>query len=127
MPLVDVSSVPDGIWTPYEPTYVGFSANPSGGICRYTTIGKTCIMAHNRSPGTSNATTFTITIPFASFDVYYYAIRFQNNGTFSTSPGEAVVFNTSNTVIDLFRDFAGATWTASGSKNAFFTVIYEMA
>lgn len=118
------------VWFNFSPTYAGFSSDPSSGICRFAIVGNICIYKHTRNDGTSNATNFTISLPIAAinsagaFGSIPFPIRIKNNGTNATVPGMAEV--TDSATMALHRDWNGLTWTASGAKNAIFTVQYEI-
>lgn len=117
--------------TAWTPTFTGFSADPANSICRYVLVGKLCT-TFVRMPfaGTSNATGFTVSAPFAAATitnmVWYSQTVFTDNGAGSATLG-MVTIQSAGTVFNLFRDFTGATWTAAGDKRAQFTIIYEVA
>lgn len=117
-------------WFNYSPTYVGFSADPAGGFSRFNIIGNRFTYKHSRNDGTSNATSFNLTVPVtpinnqAGFGGMYWPCRFKNNGTGSTTPGMVEVVD-ADAHIYLYRDWGGSTWTASAAKNAIFTVEFE--
>jgi hypothetical protein len=53
-----------GAWSNWSPTLTGFSANPTNSVYRYIQYGKTVFIAINQGTnGTSNAATFTISLP----------------------------------------------------------------
>lgn len=120
-------SSPDAPWSTWTPAYTGFSANPSGGSSRFVVIGKVLIVVHNPNAGTSNATGFTITLPVTVVQTTgtFQWCRALNNGVDAAAPG--MVELTSSTLLTIYRDGAGTAWTGSGSKNAKFTAIYELA
>ncbi len=115
-----------GAWiSTFTTTYSGFSANPTSITTRYIIIGKLVIMQVSATAGTSNATTFTITLPFAAANT---AIQTSsgigtNNGS---SIGASVQTRVNSTTADVVTN-TGAAWTNSGGKNWAGMVIYEMA
>jgi hypothetical protein len=115
-------------WFNYTPTYTGFSADPSGGVARFAVHGRVCFVDHVRTAGTSNATTFTITLPVTSIGTVYQAGRGTNNSVELSAPCLVVVWQTSATTIDVFRTYqtGGTAWTNSGTKNAQFFVEYPL-
>lgn len=116
----------EGTWVP---TFAGFSVNPTVSAARYTTFGRlcTCIIAMSAN-GTSNATTSTMTLPFAAANtvVQSFHILIVDNGTIGADVGKLNTRVNSN-VADLFKTLASGVWTASGAKGWTFTITYEMA
>jgi len=113
-----------GRWYNWTPTFGGFSTNPSG-VCRYCIIGKLChVVIHLTSSGTSNANTFTISLPVPCAQQTYTSIpRYNNNGW--EYGGFA---NIGYTAVGLGTNSAGLTgWTTSGSKTAYIQFFYEVA
>ena len=114
-----------GAWLDWTPTFGGFSANPSG-VCRYCIIGKLChVVIHLPTPGTSNANTFTISLPVTGAQSTYASIpRYYNNngweyGGFAAIGGVTVQLGTNST---------GLTgWVTSGQKSAYIQFFYEVA
>ncbi|MHB0922614.1 MAG: hypothetical protein ACYC3H_01440 [Bellilinea sp.] len=112
-------------WTP---TFTGFSVDPVM-ICRFSITDRICtaIAGSAGAVGTSNATTFTLTPPVnpaAANPVVYFPCRVQDNGINLSTPG--MVRAISGGTIQLFKDFTGGGFTASGNKTAWFTVYYEV-
>ena len=114
-------------WQTWVPTYTGFSADPSTITARYILIGKLCtVHLFAAGAGTSNATTFTVTLPFAAANtsIQYHHILAVDNGVVST--GRLALAVNSN-IVTLSKAITGTAWTASGTKNADFTITYEIA
>lgn len=117
-------------WFNYTPTLTGFSANPTDTAYRFKTKGRECTVLHRENTnGTSNATTFTATLPITAATV--------TNGFWNGATG-AGVDNTSNltnpgrwgivsagTTVDFRKDIAGTAWTASGGKRINCVYTYE--
>ena len=121
-----------GAWKSWVPTQTGFSSVPPGGVYRYQKIGKTVHIAIRQpSFGTSNATTFTITLPYPAATVtsmiwtgHGYGI--DNGGTAANSAN--IYITSAGTVMTIERNWTSAAWTASGSKRlAFGEITYEAA
>lgn len=111
-------------WFNFTPTWGGFSADPSGGLIRFAVDGRTVIYNVNPgSDGTSNATTLTVTAPIANTAAARAVAQGRNSGADLTTPSSAQI---SGATITVFRDNAGAAWTASGGKRAMFTLLYEI-
>lgn len=107
-------------WFNYAPTYTGFSSNPSvgSGVINFNIIGR--MLTVNFFPGTggtSNATTFTISLPVASAAIDYNLIAGSptDNNSVLTTAGK-VNFLAGSTA-SLYKDPAANAWTASGTKN----------
>lgn len=113
-----------GQWYDWVPTWTGFSVNPTTTVARYCVIGKLCtIYLRAVGGGTSNATTTTVTLPFATPNTasnqMVFAIQAVNAGVVvgATGTTTAVIQTRSNSnIADLFTSFASAAWTASGTK-----------
>lgn len=109
-------------WQNFSPTYTGFSADPTG-TGRYYQQGKFGAIRVQNSPGTSNATDFTLTMPFVAATRVNFPIIIQNNGVLNF--GRAETTGGSN-VLTLYVNAAGGAWTNSGSKGAFFSIFVEI-
>lgn len=109
-------------WQNWTPTYTGFSADPTG-TGRYYQQGKFGAIRLQNSPGTSNATDFTLTMPFVAATRVNFPIIIQNNGVLNF--GRAETTGGSN-VLTLYVNAAGGAWTNSGSKGAFFSIFVEI-
>jgi len=116
-----------GQWQAWVPTFTGFSADPTSVTARYTLSGKMCTAYFFATSGTSNATTFTITLPFAAANVedpQTFAGNVVDNGT-----GKVGIVRTrvNSNVLDVYNGATGTAFTASGAKNAAFSITYEIA
>jgi hypothetical protein len=80
----------------------------------YKLIGR-AFFAWMYAGGTSNAVTFTVKSVFNAAQNMYYSFRATDNGSISANPGLFQLLTGSATV-DLYKDFAGTTWTNSGNK-----------
>jgi hypothetical protein len=108
------------------PTFTGFSTPPTVTACRYTVIGKTCIMYFRGLAGTSNATTYTMTLPFAAAaNLQFFLGPATDNSAGLSTPGMLRTKASSN-IADLLKDPIGNAWTASGTKLWQGTVTFEM-
>jgi hypothetical protein len=113
-----------GAWTAYTPTFTGFSVLPTGYTYRYIKIGKFCTVSYvgDNALGTSNATTFTIGLPFASaFPIYGVPVLVVDNNSNFTGTLYAAG---SASAVQVFKGIFGA-FTSSGGKDAIFTFTYE--
>ena len=113
-----------GGWKDYTPTFGGFSVDPSG-VCRYCIIGKLChVVIYLTTSGTSNANTFTISLPVTGAQQTYASIpRYNNNGW--EYGGFA---NIGYTTAQLGTNSTGLTgWVTSGLKSAYIQFFYEVA
>lgn len=109
----------------WSPTYEGFSTPPSGGVNRYCLMDKLCnFMIMPTTNGTSNATTFTVTLPFVSRNLQVIPVSFTiDNGGAVLSGGWASVSAGSN-VLTITR--AIGTWTGINGKRAVITGWFEV-
>jgi hypothetical protein len=113
----------EGTWTP---TWGGFSSALTGGAATYVKIGKMVFCNVNGfSAGTSNATTKTITLPFASKNSAVMAGmgHCMDNGAFQNNPMR-IDTSASSTTANLYKDLNADAWTASGSCVADFAFWY---
>ncbi len=113
----------EGTWTP---AWGGFSADPTGGVAKFVKVGRLVKASLNAwAAGTSNATTKTISLPFASesADVMAGMGHAFDNGAFSNNPCRIDTRGASVTA-DVYRDLNVTAWTASGSCVFDFTIVY---
>lgn len=114
-----------GQYQSWTATFTGFSANPSSPTMRYSLNGKMCTVNIQTGTGTSNATTFTITLPFVAKTgalTKCPAITTDNgtvaSGWVSTASG--------SNILTAYRTPATITWTASGNKALIAQFTYEI-
>lgn len=111
----------------YTPTVVGFSSDPTF-ICRYSITGSLMRFSYAQAAAaTSDDTAFTVSIPVTAKNVsnyfQYSSIPFVfNNGA---QEANGLVWASPNSATLTLRRSASATWTASGNKNAGFTIDVE--
>ena len=112
--------------TTWVPTLTGFSGTPTN-LCRYSIDGKHMAGYLNIS-GTSNATTFTFTLPSGVLTTAFTGQRFTgfvtNNGT-STTTGMFDFIVNSN-VVNVYRDATGTAFTTSGTKGGVVSFVIEI-
>lgn len=121
-------------WFNFTTTYGGFSANPTPATIRYKIVGRhVFVRVYPTALGTSNATTFTITVPVTSanqtdgasgYSPWGGAGRCADNSTVKTSPCSWEV-PPNGTTVEFYDDAAQSAWTSSGSKGFFVTLYYE--
>ena len=101
-------------WITWQPTYVGFSSNPTGGVYRYKIINSTIIAALlEGGNGTSNSASYTNTLPFTAAGIGaggYFRVVDNAAG----ADGGAVVASGSATMTMLKN--GSSTFTASSGK-----------
>lgn len=116
-------------WFSYNPTSTGFSSDPTSVTAKFNIIGKqVTYYVLQGAAGTSNSTSFTISLPVdaaSTARTLKYAAQVMDNGTDQTTPGVAEISNTTS-VVDVYKNWAFGSWTASGGKKASFTVIYDI-
>lgn len=115
-------------WIDYSATttITGFSSISSKSV-QYCVIGNTCFVMFDIQ-GTSNANTFTFTLPIANgaTSVQTYSnIRLTSLGTVQASPGEAVM-NIGSSTVSLYRNSAEQLWATSSGKGARGMFFYEI-
>ncbi|MBP9717436.1 MAG: hypothetical protein KBD44_01840, partial [Candidatus Pacebacteria bacterium] len=104
----------------WAPTWAGFSANPSGSpIQKYKLVGSVCkIMRVSATSGTSNATTMTMTVPFAFLRSIFTTslMNVQDNSANQTLPG-MLESSAGSATASLYKTFFRGAWTGSGTKD----------
>lgn len=113
-----------GTWTP---SFGGFSTPPTVDQANYIKDGKRCTI-HVAMSGSSvsNATTFTITLPFAAANTATQSFTLflpVDNGSTLSVLGRLVT-RVNSTTADLFTSVTSGTWTASGVKRASISITY---
>lgn len=115
-------------WFNYAETWSGFSSAPSGGHAMFSVNGRVCHLNISRtSHGTSNSTSSAVTVPIAPA-VTQSGVpsgSVVDNGTTGTNIG-VINFTASNTTANLYDTPDQGGWTASGQKNSFISVFYQI-
>lgn len=110
----------------YAPTVTGFSGTPTTEFARFSVNGNLCQFRFGIQ-GTSNATTFTVTLPItrsgsATANDPYQLTNVRNSGTYQTG----VFYCDTTTTVYLYATVANGAFTASGTKEAYATVVYRI-
>lgn len=106
----------------YSPTVTGFSSAPAG-VFRWMTSARHCtVLAHQTAHATSNATSFTISLPFTAATVANMTWctpqgAVYDNGSWIFTGTIAVA--SAGTVANVYTDGVGSAFTASGNKRLF--------
>jgi hypothetical protein len=118
--LGTIATTTTGTWTP---TWTGFSTDPTFATS-YVLNGKACTMQlRGITPGTSNATTFTVTLPFAGGNVstQVFVILVMNSNTLQFGKMEIAAGSTTATV---YPNAIGGAWTGTGNKSMYAAITY---
>ena len=118
-----------GAWTAYNPNPAGFSGTPSGlaAYCQAANI----VWVRFQIQGTSNATTFKISLPFTAaawggtFGDFYSFCQARDNTVNLADPGMVEIV-ASATQATIYKDGSFAAWTASGTKQAYGQFFYQV-
>lgn len=117
-------------WMNWIPTFTGFSAVPTGYKSRFKVIGRQVNWIYaNETPGTSNGTTFLLTLPITAST---NAKMLSNSGTvfnntaYQDLPCVCIVSPAAPTQLQLNRTVTTASWTGSGTKDCAFNITYEI-
>ena len=110
------------------PIYTGFSVNP-GNTHTYKLIGNSCFtIGRENTNWTSNATTFTKTLPFNALDLWswtFYSVYDVGTDNWTDLLARWVINSGWNTMS--FTTGIAWAWTASGWKRfKWFSIIYEI-
>lgn len=130
-PGLSYDATPQGFpdWFNYSPTLTGFSSNPTNTVYRFKMNGKEVILfVRQANSGTSNANTFTITLPVTAATIsnalWVGAGSGVDNTVVLTTP-VFITISSAGTTASIFKDFSSAVWTTSNGKRATFTITYE--
>lgn len=113
------------VWQPWTSTLTGFSGTPTQAN-EFIVIGKTVILKYDIS-GTSNATTFNMTVPVVAKAGNYETSTglATDNSTTQGVPARAFMLDAST--IQFGRTAGTLGWTAAGTKGARGIHIYQAA
>ena len=119
-----------GAWKDWTPVFTGFEAtlDPVVTAAKYHVVGKKCTARLFTGNGTSNATTFTVTLPVAatSNSKQHLACSVVTDNGVSQAHGGLMITRLGSVVADVYLDGASGGWTAGGSKKVQFVVSYEI-
>lgn len=110
----------------YSTSFTGFSANPTAVTARYTVNGKIVTVYWSMTAGTSNATTFTMTLPLTAANTteqYSASSSARDNGAATTT---FIRTRVNSNVADLYKVTVGGAWTGSGTKGVTSSFVYEI-
>ena len=116
-------------WTSYgaTSTVIGWAATPTKQIY-YKRIGNIAFIWF-RITGTSNDTVATFTVPFTNKNIANLpasvCVATKDNGAWQTTGG-MVNLASNSTTVTLYKNMAGAAWTASGAKTTYGQFCYEV-
>jgi len=103
-------------WAGYAGSTITGWTSPTATI-NYYRLGDLVVVGFEIT-GTSNSTAASFTLPWAAANTtteFSAAIRYTDNGTASTSPGQ-LRMNANSATVNLYTNFNGGSWTNSGSK-----------
>lgn len=119
-------------WIDYAPAFTGFTVNPTNAVYRYQIDSSGCkctVLVQQNTPGTSGATTFTISAPVVAATVTNATWRAfcsgHDNGAALTTPGSVNIASATGVFI-IYKDASGAGFTATNAKSASFIITYEI-
>lgn len=104
----------------WSPTLTGFSSNPSGNYYYNVKDSEVFAIIDQSSDGTSNATSFTISLPVdmnTDFNEQRGLIStLRDSGTLQATPGMWLISGTAPSTMRLYKDSTQAPWTNTGVK-----------
>ena len=103
----------------WKPTITGFSGTPTITGGNYRIIGRNVFQGLMYITGTSNATTFTYTLPISASEMEQYPSRVVDSGV--SVLGLAVFYTTT---VSLYKTIAAGAFTASGVKECYVSYLY---
>lgn len=112
-------------WTAWVPTFAGFSVDPAIVSARYFQVGKLVWFYINMGQGTSNATTFTFTLPVAAktANIIIGTGNRTDNGADGTVG--AIYSAAASTTATVRANIASGAWTNTGGKSIIASGFYE--
>ena len=119
LPFYSYGNPPDfQMWFTWAPTQAGFSSDPANGVYQFMLIGTACtLVVRQPTAGTSNATTFTVSIPIVALTLTNVAWSAMGFGTDAGALLTAMGFIVSGgTVLTLYKNLSATGWTNSGNK-----------
>lgn len=94
---------------------VGWSSFSSKTLMARQLTADTMLVVYSLA-GTSNSTGVSFLVPeLADIPCYSVTGLARNNGTLLTAPAQVVLAQASN-IVNVYKDLAGAAWTAAGTK-----------
>lgn len=113
----------------WNPTLTGWSGTPTS-LARYMQIGK-LVFCELIVTGTSNSVNTQFTLPVApssngALNAGRLIVRLQDNGVAQAGPG-LIDWPQGSSTVSVYKDGAGTTWTASGTKYINVAFLYEAA
>ena len=121
------TKVTQNTWVDYSATstIVGWSSFTVKNI-RYYVVGKIVTVFYQLN-GTSNSTTTTFTLPFANANNnVFYPNAYTNNGVSGVATGRTRILS-GDSFATMAIDWSNTAFSASGTKTAAGTIIYEIA
>jgi len=113
-------------WFAYTPTYGGFTGAVTTTLARFCVEGRKVTLYFDCS-GTSNADTFTLTLPVPAVAKRIDTIGSgMDNGSWVAGGANLAIIAASPTLLTLYKGGNLATWTTSGTKAARGTICYEI-
>jgi hypothetical protein len=126
---MDIYAPFDGPVTNWTPVWTGFSTPPvvNAGDAFFYVRGKKCsARCRPTSPGASNATTMTVTLPLVSAvtsQAQMFICTVMNNTSVQTVLGRIDIASNSN-IATVTLNAANGAFTATGNKCAYFDIEY---
>lgn len=112
-------------WLDWSPTPTGFSSVPTTVANRYRVVKNTVtVISRAITPGTSNATTYTIPLPFTAktiSNMVWQASGTIRDNSVDITTASRVSVSSAASVMDVFTNYLTGTWTSSNTK-----ILYQM-
>lgn len=119
-------------WFNWAPSYGGFSSDPLLVLARFCVTGRTVQFVYSASgDGTSNGTTFTISLPVKAYDDGVAGSKwtgmcgYSRDNSAALASGSRWAIQNGGTVVNLYPSSTVANWTASGGKRSYLEGFYE--
>lgn len=120
-----------GAWQTWIPTHTGFSADPSGGIYKYRYVGDEIeIEIVEPNDGTSNASTFTMTLPVTAATItdmeWVGFANSRNNSSYINNTSLGVIASAGTIITFWISPNRSTAWgTTNGKRCAYLRMKYR--
>jgi len=111
----------------WNPTFSGFSSDPNLTHSKFSQVGELIYVDVKHSgPGTSNATSFSMTLPIKSGSTSSTFLgQAIDNGSGQTIPALIQTASSGSTTLNIYKDMGQSLWTSSGGKASSFNIVYK--
>jgi hypothetical protein len=131
-PYYSYEETPQGFpdWFNYTITWTGFSTDPTNVVSRFKICGRACTVVVRVTPGTSNTTGLTITLPVTAATIanmtWFAGVVGVDNSTVLAAMSRLSIASAGTVATAYPTQDSASTWTNSGTKGINGTIMYEI-